>query len=631
MRRDKTAPPPAPRDCKPQRMMNRKAAYSLLVVAVLFAANGALVVAQPREEDRRYKLAQGYEESGDLKNAARVYLELHEADPQSNIYFEGVRRTLLAMLQFKELLPIVAGRKESHPNDLDLLTLHAELLHRTGQRDQARTEWATTIDLRPQDPMTYVIVGQSQTDVREFSLAIATYKQGREAIGGRSTFADQLAELFGITGRFQDAAEEYLGLLAENPSRLGMVMGGLSTITSTPEGVRGAIAVAKRYADSQPENVPFMELLSWLYTEAGDDAGAFEVAKQLDQARRANGSNIYSFADRAFRTSRYQVAIEALDYFLANFDRNNPLYLSALYTYARALDARYHEVGSGDPKQAAGLVERYRTIVKETPNAPLVGDALLQIARLQSNDLDQPESALATLQELMATRNNSAKAEGLLLQGELLLRTGKLKDAQEVFVQGRDAPGVGRDAERLRDLHALRYAETLFYSGQFKPAVDAFTALTQNTRSDAANDALDYLLILQENFEKNDDALKLFAEGKYAMLQKQYQQAMTAMDGVVKTSPQSTIADDALLIRSQAQESLGDSTGALETLLQLVARYPDGAIADRALFHAAEITEQVLHDPTKATELYTRLLNDYPRSRWIVQARAKIRALRGGS
>ncbi|MBL7988304.1 MAG: tetratricopeptide repeat protein [Chlorobi bacterium] len=603
----------------------------LFGVAIAATLANATLVAQPREEDRRYKLAQGYEESGDLKNAARVYLELHEADLQSNIYFEGVRRTLMAMLQFKELLPIVAERTKSHPNDIDILTLHAELLHRTGEREQARTEWATTIDLRPQDPMTYLIVGQSQTDVREFALAIATYKQGRETIGGASTFADQLAELFGITGRFQDAAEEYLRLLAENPERLSMAMAGLSAITATPEGVRDAITVAKRYADSRPDHVPYMELLSWLYTEAGDDEGAFEVAKKLDEARRANGSNIYSFADRAFRTSRYQTAITALDYFLAKFNRNNPLYLSALYTYARALDARYHEAGASSPKQAAELVERYRVIVKETPNGPLVGEALLQIARLQANDLGQPESALATLQELMATRNNAAKAEGLLLEGELLMQTGKLEEAQKIFLQGRDAPGVGRDAERLRDLHALRYAESLFYSGQFKPAVEAFTQLTQNTRSDAANDALDYLLILQENFEKHDSALKLFAEGKYAMLQKHHQQAITAMDGVIAQAPQSTIADDALLLRSQAQESLGDSAAALETLLQIVARYPDGAVADRALFRAAQLTEQALHDPAKATELYTRLLNDYPRSRWVVQARANIRALRGGT
>lgn len=611
--------------------MKFKAIYYLFIMAAILSVANASLFAQLREEDRRYKLAQGYEESGDVKNAARVYLELYDADPQSNIYFEGVRRTLMAMLQFKELLPIVAQRVQSHPNDIDIVTLHAELLHRTGQRDQARLEWAKTIDLRSQDPMTYMIVGQSQTDVREFALAVATYKQGREAIGGASTFADQLAELFGITGRFEDAAEEYLQLLAENPARLSMVIGGLSTITSTPEGTRGAIAVAKRYAESRPDHVPYMELLSWLYTEAGDDEGAFEVAKQLDEARRANGSNIYSFADRAFRTSRYQAAIQALDYFLTNFNRSNPLYLSALYTYARALDAQYHEVGSINPKQAAELVERYRTIVKETPNGPLVGEALLQIARLQFNDLDQPDAALSTLKELVATRNNSAKTEGLLLEGEVLLRTGKLKDAQRIFLQGRDIPGVGREVERLRDLHALRYAESLFYSGEFKPAVEAFTLLTQNTGSDATNDALDYLLILQENFEKNDEALKLFAEGKYIMMQKRYSQAMIAMDGVVAKAPQSTIADDALFARSQAQESLGDSTAAIETLLQVVARYPDGALADRALYHAAELTEQALHDPTKATELYTRLLNDYPRSRWIVQARAKIRVLRGGS
>ena len=62
--------------------------------------------AQSNERDQ-VRMAQAYERSGDLRNAARLYQELYAISPQNEMYFGGVVRTLQALDQVPGLYPIV--------------------------------------------------------------------------------------------------------------------------------------------------------------------------------------------------------------------------------------------------------------------------------------------------------------------------------------------------------------------------------------------------------------------------------------------------------------------------------------------------------------------------------------------
>jgi len=603
-----------------------------IVVGCIVLALGHLS-AQTSDEDRRYRLAQGYEESGDLKNAARVYKELYDLDPQSNAYFEGVRRTYTALLRYADLLPIVESRLASREDDIELRTFYAALLHRNNRRDEADEQWRKAIEMRPDDALTYHYVAQSQIELRLFDRAVDVYKAGRSRLGGAETFADQLAQLYGILGRYREASEEYLTLLAGSPERLGFVMSGLGVFTVNPDGAKAAIEATQKRSDRRPDYLPYLELLSWLYTERGDYDGSFEIAKRIDDHRHANGSNIYAFADRAYRTGQYDAAIKAFEYFIDTYSTSNPLYPSVVFNYTRALEDRYRQRGAPSDDEASKLVDRYRQFVDQQKNSPIAAEALLQIAQLQADDLNRPEKALETLGELRAMPGGryAALPEALLLEGDLQLRIGNVARAQEIYRSGRTTIVRGAEGDRYRDLAALRYAETLFYLGEFKEAVDAFTELTKNTASESTNDALGYLFILQENFEKNDDALKHYASGQLALVQHRWDDAIEAMDSVMALGAKTSLADDALMGKARAQESTGKNGDAVGTLMSIVRDYSDGTVADRALFHAAEITESKLNDRAKAIELYTRVLTEYPSSIFASTARQRIRLLRGDS
>ena len=609
-------------------MMNR----FLPFIAVVLLLGAARLYAQPGDEDRRYRMAQGYEEAGDLKNAGRIYLELYGADPQSNVYFEGVRRTMSGLLQFNDLLPIVAERAHRMPGDLDMRIAHADVLHRTGKRAEAIEEWRAAIALRPEDVTGYGLVAASQVENRAFDAAIETYNQARVRLSDPQLFADQVAQLYGILGRHADATREYLSMLTRDPARISVVMGGLATFTSNPVAASAAIDVVSEASEKRPDFLPYLDLLSWLYTEKGDYAGAFEIAKKLDTRKDSRGSTIYGFADRALRERRYDAAIDAYEYFLATFEKSNVLHTSVIFNYARALEMKYREGGRTSSDEAEKLVDRYRSIASENRNTVPASEALLQIAILEGDDLDDPAEALKVLAELKRDYPRfPARAQALLLEGDMLLRTGEIARAQEVYRRGADTLQRGPDGERYRDLSALRLAETYFYQGEFTEAAERFTALTENTSSEATNDALQYLLILQENLEQNPVPLRSYATGRLLFLQRKWKEAAEAMAKAASGVGAGSLADDALYAKGEAEEAMGEPGVAMETMLGIVARYADGTVADRALFHAAGIAESIPAERAKAIELYTRLLTEYPRSTYVNAARKKIRSLRGES
>ena len=71
----------------------------------------------------------------------------------------------------------------------------------------------------------------------------------------------------------------------------------------------------------------------------------------------------------------------------------------------------------------------------------------------------------------------------------------------------------------------------------------------------------------------------------------------------------------------------GDTSGGLDTLLQLVANYPDSPQARPALMVIASTYRYNLNDPKKAMRYYTQLVRDYPDDRQVAMAVRYLREL----
>ncbi|MCE2502553.1 MAG: tetratricopeptide repeat protein [Chlorobi bacterium] len=596
---------------------------------VLFVRDSLVAWSQPGDEDRRYRMAQNYEREGDLASAARIYLELLEIDPDSRSYFDGLKRTWLQLGKFTELEPIVARHLEQYIDDVELLILYAELLHRAGKTKLAETKWREALDAGSRDVGTYILVGESYSKLRLFSRAAETYETARKRFGRNMVVVDRLARLYAILGEYKKSANDYVDLLGDQPGRLSYVQSGLSLITGTPAGIEAAIEVTAHLAKVRKGRPEYLELLAWLYTEKGDDSSAFQTVVQLDKSRKSRGSDLYGYADRMLRQAKYDVAISAYEYFLDEFDRNHALTPSVIYNYVYALQQRYNEQGSLTKETAHNLIKQYQEVLQYGKRHTIGDQAILAIAELQADVLNDPKEALKTLQGSQIDRRSPIAVETLLMKASITLRLGKLDEARRLYRDVTLHPVTSTDAEKYRELARLRYAETLLFTGDYTEGVDSLTTLTQDVGSDAVNDALDWLVLLQEHLEVNDSALHHFVQGRYGQRRRDWDKVITEMQVAYQVSPGSGLADDALYSKAEGLRQQGKFAEAIETALVLVEQYPEGTHADQALFFAARVAEDDLVQKEKAIELYTKILIDYPRSQRLGEARDRIRSLRG--
>jgi|GEM_PF-5410091 len=590
--------------------MSRTTTLALLLLAFVAAAARA----QP-EQNTRYAMAQRYEQNGDLPNAAKIYLELYRSSPSTRTYFEGVRRTYSGMLRFTDLLPIVQEQLTLHPRDGELGLLSAELLHRTGRRDEAAAAWSAVAEKQPNDPASWLRVAASQRTLNLYADALATLDRGRERMDVQRAYIIEHAELLARVGRVEEGIVEYSSLLREEPAQLPLVQRGLAPALEGEAAIRRAIATVRRELN-RSSNTTLLQLLAWLHGEANDPDGTFAVVLQLDSLGNDNGSALYQLADRLAAEERWSQAARV---YRALLDRHSgsPLAPNARLGLVRALEGEAGDPDLLDAAKRKELAERYLEI-RGTPGVEknLAAEATYRAARLLADQ--QPERALETLE-------GAGRTEGRvgLLHADILVRLGRMEAAEQLL--RRMAYG-GTEDTNASDGAALRLGQMQFYRAQFDSAMSTYVGLTNDPGTDVANDALEELALVQENLDRNDTALALYARARLALLQHRTGEADALLEQTMKRSPGTPLAERALMARAELRERTGGD--ALPLYLELVQSYPGGLFPDRALYRAARMMELSGKPSTEVGALYMRILSDYPTSPLLEDARTALQRLR---
>jgi tetratricopeptide (TPR) repeat protein len=100
---------------------------------IIFLLSNICVFSQATEQ--QFKLAESYEQGGDLKSALRLYEEVYQSNKQEK-YFEPIVRIYKQQNRYEELKPIVEERLKTHKN-AKLFILAGEIYWHLGQFNDA--------------------------------------------------------------------------------------------------------------------------------------------------------------------------------------------------------------------------------------------------------------------------------------------------------------------------------------------------------------------------------------------------------------------------------------------------------------------------------------------------------------
>jgi len=614
----------------------------MLLVAAMSAPG---TFAQQADLATKLRLAQSFEQAGEWGRAASMYESLLEENPQSFVVVEGLRRTYTELKQYDKAISLIRQQLSVNPADEHMLTTLGGLYDLSGDQQAADSLWRLVITKDVKNAGLYRLVAAQLTDHRQYDRAIGIYLQGRAGTKNDNIFIEELASLYAALHQYHHATAEYMKLLLTSPQQVSYVQSRLASFTNRPEGWQSALAVVNAEVVRSPENVQLHTILAWLLIEGKQYDGALEQYRIIDGLTKANGAELFSFAQRAAQERAYRTAQRAFQEVIRMTGALNIL------SYARFGCARAVEDLSAESDSAAqqpgvraepagntasavtetmptfqNALGLYDAILADFPNSDIGMQALFRIGTIRFVrffDLDGAARAFDKVRTLPF--NPPLQQEAVLRLAEVETARNNLHRAREEYRQL-----LRTTSDQNRDRVLFRLAELSYFEAAFDSASAVLQRLGNTIRSDEANDALQLLYFIEEN-KPSGDALGEFARAELLVRQRKYSEALAQFQALTVHYPSVSLVDDAVMRVAELHLLLNHPTDALSVFRRIVVDMPTSVLRDRAQMRIGEVFESKLGDKAKALDAYEKVLELFPTSLFVEEARKRIRTLRGDS
>jgi len=566
----------------------------------------------------------------DFEKAAEVYQRLYDKNPTS-FYYAYLFFCLVETKEFNKAERLVVKQQKNEKRLLRYLVDLGYLYYREGNPEKSRKHYEEAMKKLEPDQMQIIDLANAFISKGENEYAIKTYLRGRELMKKSYPFSFELASVFERIGDYKGAFNEYLNLLEINRSYLDVVEGRLQNLLADDQDNEKGEALRTTLlgrVQKEPDKTYYSELLWWYSIQQKDFELALIQAKSLDRRLKENGEKILEVASMAVSNENYDVALEAYGNLVSRGPGNH------YYDFSRTelINTRYLKTISNpspDKKSLETLEMDFRNeLLKSGENASSL-PVMKNLAHLDAFYLDKPGAASEILERAVGLPGLTAiEQSGCKMElADILLFTGDVWEATLLYQQ------VYKDFKNdiLGQEAKFKNARLSFYIGEFNWALSQLDILKAATSKLIANDAMELSLLISENYDPDSGtvALGMYARGDLLDYRNEEEAAIRTLDSVAVIFPGHPILDKVLykkatIRRKQAQLSDADSL-----LAVIILGYPGGVVADEALMDRAELNDYNIGDKQKAMEFYQELMDKYPSSVFVPEARKRFRVLRG--
>jgi tetratricopeptide (TPR) repeat protein len=617
---------------------------TLWCALLLFAGVGAQSSnAQQTELATKLRLAQSFEQAGEWSRAAAIYESLLAENPPGFVLVDGLRRAYIELKQYDKAIDLIRRQLRTTPGDENMMTVLGGLYDLSGDQKGADSLWHLVIMKDAKNAGLYRMVAAQLIDHRQYDRAIQIYLDGRAGTKNDNLFVEELASLYAALHQYENATREFIKILETNPQQASYVQSRLASFTIRPEGWQAALGVVNEAVRRKPEVVSTHSVLAWLLIEGKQHDKALEQYRIIDRLTKANGVELFAFAQRAAQERAYQTAQNA---FQEVIQLNNT---ANIVSYARLGFARAAEALSAESDSVAlqsgvrvespvitsggaaesmpafqGALGLYEAILTDFPNSDVGMQALFRIGMIRFERFFDLDGATRAFDKVRSMPFNPP------LQQEAMLRLAEVEtaknDMRRAYQEYEELLRI--TSEQNRDKVLFRLAELNYFEGKFDSASAMLKRLGSTLRSDEANDALQLLYFIEEN-KPSGRALVEFARAGLLVRQRKYSEAVSRLQALTASMPSVSLVDDATLRIAELHLLLNRTEEALSVFRRIAVDMPGSVLRDRAQMRIAEVYENRLKDKAKALEAYEKVLEQFPTSLFAEEARKRIRLLRG--
>ena len=575
------------------------------------------------------QLAAQFYQNKEYDKAIDYYEKLYNKQ-SSSLFYTSYLNCLLQIGDYKKAEKIVKKNIKANPNKPDYLVDLGAVYDQSGNKEKAENTWKQAIKEIKFDEQVFSLA-KSFLSIGKTDFAINTYLRGRKISQNEYPFSFELANIYASKGDKQAMVNEYLSVLAMDESYIQAVQNALQISFGNDADIQQNQILKSellKWVVKYPDKTIFSELLIWLQIQQLDFEGAFIQAKALDKRKKENGDRIINLAQLAAQEKQFDVSKKAYQYVIDKGQQNNNYALAK----TQYLDVSYQKIVTQynfTELELTELESSYLNTIQELGNNPITAPLIKNLAHLQAFYLNKADVAINMLDAVVELPNLSQtiQAELKLELADILLVTGDIWEASLRYSQVEKSfkyDAIGQEAK-------FRNAKIAYYTGNFKWAQAQLDVLKGATSKLISNDAMSLSILISDALaiDTNIIPLMIFARAELLSFQNKNSWAIETLDSIVTLYPNHALIDDIIYKKAMIYMLQSNYEKASEEFKKIIANYRFDILADDAIFKLAELNEFQFKNLEKAKELYQKILEDYPGSLYVVEARKRFRKLRG--
>ena len=603
-----------------------KSRYIAVFVLMLLWGNFHKATAQNQSQ---VQLAYKYYQEKEFDKALVEFESLYKRTHAQN-YLNYVVRCQVELGRFEDAEKMLKKQIRRNKNNLQNYINLGYIYDKQGKTEKAHEQYDYVLEKLPPNHNQIIRIANDFLSKREFEYTEKTYKRGRRLIS--YPFHLELANVYAYQRKSQEMIDEYLDMLAEDPTSSQMVMARLQgRMNSNYDENFGNLlkrTLIKRI-QKNPKKYVYNELLIWYYTQQKDFANAIIQAKAIDKRMKEGGYRLVDLGNMAFQNGMYETAKEAYEYVIERY-KGNPFYVRAKLAYLNVLYVEVEKGKMSSKEDIEHLEKQYHEAINEFGQNKTTIRLIKNLAHLQAFYLDKSEEALQLLRPLVNLHDLSPNLKGAVKieLADILLLQNKVWEATLEYAQ----------AEKMNKGNAVGYeasfkrAKLAFFMGDFEWAQAQLDVLKGSTSQLIANDAFRLAMLIKDNTGGADTAntaLKYYARAEMLLEQNKETEALKTLDTLEMHYKTSSLIDDVLFLKAKIAEKNGNIELAIENLKKIEQNYAYDLLGDDAAFKLAELYDYRLKNKEEAMKYYKKVIFDYPGSFYVTEARKRFRALRG--
>jgi len=580
----------------------------------------------------KQKLATEYYSLGEYSKAVVLFEELYQ-EKNTSYFYKYLLYCYINLEDYRKAERLIKKTTKNNGKTYKRLSDLGYIQLKKGEAEKANNMFLKAIDELPSNRSAITELANDFRSRGQTELAMKTYFKGKELLVGEYQFENEIAYLYFSMEQYNQMTDEYLNLLGNQPLQLRTIQYRIQNAFRRdkddviyPYLKKELLKRIKKDTDK----TQYSELLLWLSVQRKDFEIALIQAKSLDRRIGTEAYRVFDLSKVILSHGEYDLSIQALEYLVKLPHAKDQIY----YPEAKQelLSARFKQLQQNtnpSKEDILFLKQEFETTLSELGKNRYTIQAVMEHSEFLSFYLDKQEEAIEELEDILASPGigRAKKAPVKLLLGDLYLLNDNPWDATLLYSQvEKDFKNdeIGFDAR-------FRNAKLSFYIGEFDWAKAQLDILKASTGKKIANDAMRLSLFIAENLDADSStrALELYGRAELLHLQKKDSLAIQTFDSIFMMSLYHEIFDNVWFHEAQMYYKAHQYKKTKTLLEKIIDQYPDGLLADDALWQLGNIEMEIFNNTQIAAEYFKLILTDYPISLHSQEARTLYRKIRG--